>query len=228
MHLWSQAKGFYGSVPIVAGTVPLAVGAGIAANFQKKGDIAVAYLGDGAIEEGVVHESLNFARIQNAPVLFVVENNLFASHMHISQRQPLNSIARFAEANDINHGVIDGNDVISISHTSQAFIAKARSGAGPSLIEAITYRWYGHVDWREDIDVGVNRSSSDLNNWRKRDPIQRLMRSLSEIGKFTLKDASDLESIIQHEIDIAWEAALLAPYPKISSILDRVYYKKEV
>lgn len=227
MHLWDQPNGFYGSVPIVAGTVPLAVGAGLAAKLQKSNDVAIAYLGDGAMEEGVVHESLNLARIQNLPVVFVVENNLFASHMHISQRQPLNSIARFAEANDIDCAVIDGNNVTSISNASKAFITKARSGAGPSLIEAITYRWYGHVDWREDIDVGVSRSSTDLHNWRQRDPIERLRRSLSKAGLLTIEDATNLESIIQHEINSAWEAALLAPYPKVSSIIDRVYYKEE-
>ena len=76
MHLWNQGVGFFGSVPIVAGTVALAVGAGLAAKLQKKADVAVAYLGDGAIEEGVVHESLNLARIQDIPVIFVLENNL--------------------------------------------------------------------------------------------------------------------------------------------------------
>ena len=111
MHLWDQPSGFYGSVPIVAGTVPLAVGAGMAAKMKGEDGIGVAYIGDGAAEEGVVHESLNFARVQNAPVLFVIENNLFASHMHISQRQPENFTARFAEANNIGYEIIDGNNL---------------------------------------------------------------------------------------------------------------------
>ena len=88
MHLWDQPNGFYGSVPIVSGTVPLAVGAALAAKLQAGGDVGVAYLGDGAVEEGVVHESLNLARMLKAPAIFVVENNIFASHMHISLRQP--------------------------------------------------------------------------------------------------------------------------------------------
>ena len=83
MHLWDGPNGFYGSVPIVGGTVPLAVGAALASKFQGKGDISVAYFGDGAIEEGVVHESLNLARQLQVPILFVCENNLFSSHMHI-------------------------------------------------------------------------------------------------------------------------------------------------
>ena len=118
MHLWDQESGFFGSVPIVAGTVALAVGAGLAAKMQRGGDVAVAYLGDGAVEEGVVHEALNLARIQGLPVLFVVENNLFASHMHISIRQPKDATARFAEANSIPCEILDGNDVVAVARAS--------------------------------------------------------------------------------------------------------------
>ena len=103
MHLWDQPNGFYGSTPIVAGTVPLAVGAAMAAKMQNTNDIGVAYIGDGSAEEGVVHESLNLARILMSPVLFVIENNMFASHMHISLRQPCDKISRFAIANDITN-----------------------------------------------------------------------------------------------------------------------------
>ena len=106
MHLFDQASGFYGSVPIVAGTVSLAVGAAMAAKMQGTKDIGLAYIGDGAVEEGVVHESLNLARVHNSPVLFVVENNLFASHMHISLR-PSDMTSRFAVANDIPYKLID-------------------------------------------------------------------------------------------------------------------------
>jgi pyruvate dehydrogenase E1 component alpha subunit len=164
MHLWDQSQGFYGSVPIVAGTVPLAVGAALAAKMQKSSDVAVAYLGDGAMEEGVVHESLNLARIYNLPVLFVVENNLFASPMHISLRQPKDSTARFAEANDIPWRLLDGNNVTLVASTAAEFIAEMRAGKGPMFLEAVTHRWYGHVDWREDIDVGVHRSLDELTN----------------------------------------------------------------
>jgi len=178
MHLWNQPSGFYGSVPIVAGTVSLAVGAGIAAKLQKIDDVAVAYLGDGAVEEGVVHESLNLARIQDAPVLFVVENNLFASHMHISLRQPSDAISRFAQANDIPYELVDGNDIVSVSNAANELITQARQGRGPGMIEAVTYRWYGHVDWRDDIDVGVHRSLTEVSNWKARDPILRLSNAM--------------------------------------------------
>lgn len=223
MHLWDQPRGFYGSVPIVSGTVPLAVGAGLAAKFQKTGDVAVAYLGDGAMEEGVVHESLNLARMLEAPVIFVVENNLFASHMHISMRQPNDSTARFAEANDIEFRVVDGNDVIAVQSAAAYLVDRARKGGGPGFIEAVTYRWYGHVDWREDIDVGVNRSQKDVDLWRSRDPIARLKSAMISAGLWSEVEDQELVNQIQLAVDKAWSEAMNDPYPESAALLDRVY-----
>ena len=228
MHLWDQPNGFYGSVPIVAGTVPLAVGAGLAAKMQKSGDVAVSYLGDGAIEEGVVHESLNLARIQNIPVIFVVENNFFASHMHISLRQPRDSTARFAAAHDIPWRVVDGNNVIAVAEAANALVKQARQESGPGFIEAVTYRWYGHVDWREDIDVGVNRSQQEIENWRARDPIRRLREGMMAAEMWSEEENRLLEETLQFEIDAAWEQAMNDPYPHESALLERVYASRGV
>jgi TPP-dependent pyruvate/acetoin dehydrogenase alpha subunit len=223
MHLWDQSVGFYGSVPIVSGTVPLAVGAGLAAKMQNSGDVAVAYLGDGAVEEGVVHESLNLARIWKIPIIFVVENNLFASHMHISLRQPMNATSRFAYANDIPYRTIDGNDVVLVEQVAKKYIEQARNGEGAAFIEAVTYRWYGHVDWREDIDVGVNRSESELTEWRKRDPIRRLSLALIENGVLSENAISDLSTQIRSQINEDWKKAEQDPYPSTDQLIKRVY-----
>ena len=223
MHLWDQPNGFYGSVPIVAGTVPLAVGAGLAAKLQQTSDVAVAYLGDGAIEEGVVHESLYLARIQNVPVIFVVENNLFASHMHITTRQPHYSTARFAIANGIPHRIVDGNDVIAVAAAAGELIDAARTGKGPGFIEAVTFRWYGHVDWREDIDVGLNRSVDELNKWRQRDPVSRLNNAMIKLGIWSKKEYEELENILQNEVELTWNRVLQDPFPNRDALLDRVY-----
>jgi len=223
MHLWDQPHGFWGSVPIVGGTVPIAVGAGLAARLQGVDAVAVSYFGDGAVEEGVVHESLNLARQLNAPVLFVCENNLFASHMHISLRQPLASVARFARANDIAAEVVDGNDVVAVAEAADRLVARARAGEGPGFLEAVTYRWYGHVDWREDIDVGVHRSTADLVGWRQRDPIRRLADSLIDAGHVTADDVVALDAAVTEEVDAAWAQALTDPYPTADALLDRVY-----
>ena len=223
MHLYDQPNGFYGSVPIVAGTVSLAVGAAMAAKMQKTDDIGVAYIGDGAVEEGVVHESFNLAKIQKAPMLFVIENNLFASHMHISLRQPSDMISRFAIANNIPYKLVDGNDVVAVAKASKELIDDIRTGKGPGFIELVTYRWYGHVDWRDDVDVGVDRSLDDIENWKARDPIARLSKSMIKVKIWTEEQELELGSKIDKKIQIAWEKAMNDPYPSPDATLKYVY-----
>ena len=223
MHLWDESVGFYGSVPIVAGTVPLAVGSGLAGKMRQDSSVTVCYMGDGAVEEGVVHEALNFASLKEIPLVFVIENNLFASHMDLKDRQPLGPTARFARANNIPFDLVDGNDVVQVSEVAARAVLKARSDGGPHFIEAITYRWLGHVDWREDIDVGVNRSERDLENWKKRDPIGRLVKAMEHSGVITPRDLKSLDGEIETLIDSCWKAALTEPYPDASAVLDVVF-----
>ena len=223
MHLYDQPNGFYGSVPIVAGTVSLAVGAAMAAKLQRTDDIGVAYIGDGAVEEGVVHESFNLAKIQKAPMLFVIENNLFASHMHISLRQPSDMISRFAIANDIPYKLVDGNDVAAVTKASKELIDDMRAGKGPGFIELVTYRWYGHVDWRDDVDVGVDRALDDIENWKARDPIARLSKSMIKSKIWTEEQELELDNKIDKEIQTAWEMAINDPYPSADATLKYVY-----
>lgn len=223
MHLWDGPRGFYGSVPIVGGAVPLAVGAGFAAKYSGSDDVAVSYFGDGAVEEGVVQESLNLARMLEAPVLFVVENNFFSSHMHIRLRQPYNATARFADANDIPFEIVDGNDVVAVSRAAERLVGRSRRGEGPGFLEAVTFRWYGHVDWREDIDVGVARSTDDLANWRSRDPVSRLTSAMERTGIWSPGEQEQVTSEIDTEIAAAWDQAMSDPWPEPSALLDRVY-----
>jgi pyruvate dehydrogenase E1 component alpha subunit len=215
MHLFDESIGFKGSVPIVAATVSLAVGAALAAAMDQSRDrdIGVAYFGDGAIEEGSVHESMNFAGRFNLPMLFVVENNLFSSHLHINYRQPADSIARFASVNGLNHEVVDGNDVVAVSAAAERLVAAARNGGGAGFLEAVTYRWRGHVGPSEDNDVGLKRSS-DLQVWKKRDPIRRLVDSLLSAGCVSEERIAALSEQVAAEIERAWELADAAPYPE--------------
>ena len=223
MHLWDQPSGFYGSVPIVSGTVPLAVGAAMAAKMQNKNDIGLVYVGDGAAEEGVFQESLNLAKIQDAPILFVIENNLFASHMHISLRQPSDMISRFAIANEIPYKLVDGNDVVAVAEAAKELINDIRSGKGPRLIELVTYRWYGHVDWRDDVDVGVDRSLDDIENWKERDPITRLSDSMIAEGLWNQEQEDELNNELDEQIKVAWGKAMNDPYPNPDATLKYVY-----
>lgn len=206
MHLWDGKNGFRGSVPIVAGTIPLAVGAGLAAKLQKNKSIGVSYFGDGAVEEGVVHEALNFASKLEIPVLFVCENNFFSSHLHIDERQPSKFNSRFARAHQIRTSVVDGNNIKQVLNSAQDLIEFVRDSGKPAFIEAFTYRFFGHVDWREDIDVGVGRSINDLEKWKKRDPILRLERAFREFGQLNAR-ISKVKEAIMKQIEEAWAKA---------------------
>jgi pyruvate dehydrogenase E1 component alpha subunit len=191
--------------------------------INKENSVAISYLGDGAMEEGVVHESLNLAKIFNLPVIFVVENNFFASHMHIDLRQCSKITSRFAISNNIPFASLDGNNIISIYEASKSLISSARNGGGPAFIEAFTFRHYGHVDWRTDIDVGVHRSEKDIKKWMSRDPILRLSMSMISARKIKEDEVSAMREGIQQKISMAWKAAELAPCFTSNLMLERVY-----
>lgn len=222
MHLVGVEHGFMGSVPVVAGTVPLAVGAGLAAKKDGRGDIGVAFFGDGATEEGAVHESLNLAASLKAPVLFVCENNLFSSHLHIRLRQPADRVGRYAEAHCMPVETVDGNDVVAVAAATLRLVSRMRSGEGPGFLEAVTYRWRGHVGPREDNDVGVNRGT-DLVLWKQRDPVRRLFDALKEQGLMDEAGFERLNAEVVKEVAEAWERACSAPYPARSALDDLVY-----
>jgi pyruvate dehydrogenase E1 component alpha subunit len=223
MHLWDGSNGFNGSVPIVAGTVPIALGAALAEKFRSSERIAVVYFGDGAVEEGVMHETLNLARVLEAPLLFVCENNLFSSHMHISLRQPHQLVSRFAFSNLIEFEIVDGNNLSDVTRKSSQLINKLRKSGGPAFLEAITYRHYGHVDWRIDIDVGIYRSQEDLSIWRSRDPIERLLKKLIQESIIDQKYVSELHEELDLLINNAIKKAESDPEPDMSDMMRNLF-----
>ena len=223
MHLKSLQHGFYGSVPIVAGTIPIAVGAGLAAKMDGRGDVAVAFFGDGACEEGVLHESLNLATVYGLPVLFVCENNQYSSHLDISLRQPSDRISRYAEAHHVRAAIVDGNDVVEVARVAGSLVSGAREGNMPTFLEAITHRWRGHVGPKEDLDVGVRRSMHNLAAWKRRDPVRRLEDGLEQAGLASREALDALAQQVRCEVRAAAERALESPWPPESALLDLVY-----
>ncbi|MBU0472859.1 MAG: thiamine pyrophosphate-dependent dehydrogenase E1 component subunit alpha [Bacteroidetes bacterium] len=225
-HLFFNKNGYYFSVPIVSGTVPIAVGAALAAKMDNKNGVSICFFGDGAMEEGTVQESLNFAKSHNLPVVFVCENNFFASHMHILERQPNQSVARFAEAHSIKNLIVDGNDVVKVSNISKMAIEQARRTNEPFFIEAVTYRWKGHVGHRDDMDVGVMRSK-DLGIWKERDPIARLETALIENNIITNVEKESLYNEIGDLINYEWERAKKATFPQLDVLEKLVYFSNK-
>lgn len=212
MHLTLPERGFPGSSAIVAGTVPLAVGVALAFSIQKRKIVSVAFFGDGAVNEGVWYESLNFAALKKLPVVFVCENNLYSTHMPISACLADTRIYKKAEAFKI-HGVrIDGNNVIEVFKAAKKAVENARQGNGPSLIECMTYRWRGHVGPNFDLDKGL-RSKEELDYWMNRCPIMALEMFLLKHDILSESEKTQIYETIEKEIDEAVTFAKESRYP---------------
>jgi pyruvate dehydrogenase E1 component alpha subunit len=222
MHLIDQENGFFGSVPIVGATIPIATGAALSIKLDKTDNLAVSYFGDGAVEEGVFHESMNLARVNNLPILFVCENNLFASHMHILERQPALNTIRYAEAHHIPALLVDGNDIASMHKAAKIATEHIRSGNGPFFMECVTYRWKGHVGPSDDNDVGLQRSEV-LQVWKKRDPIKRIVDSMIKDGELTTLEYENIKSKIKKIINDTWLRAENSPFPSDRYLHSTVY-----
>ena len=223
MHLVDRKVGFEGSVPIVAGTIPIAVGAALKSKLKKDKSIAIAFFGDGACEEGTFHESLNFASINSLPIIFVAENNLFSSHLDIHLRQPSNKLSRYATAHKIENYCLDGNDVTKIFRTVRSKIKKLRSGSGPLFLECVTYRHLGHVGPETDIDVGVNRKIKDLNLWKRNDPIKRMINTLVKKNILKSNEISKVEEEIIKYVEREYIFTLKKKIKKNKSLKNYIY-----
>jgi TPP-dependent pyruvate/acetoin dehydrogenase alpha subunit len=222
MHLFAPEEGILGTVPLVAATIPLAVGAGVASKIRGDDRVSVAFFGDGATEEGHFHESMNLAALFRLPVIFVCENNLYASHMHLLERRASDNIRQAGEAHSVPAVRLDGNDVVEVYQAARQATDQARNGGGPTLFECRTYRWRGHVGPAWDVDVGVKRRD-ELKDWLAKDPVARLRAYLGERG-VAEPELRDAEGTIRAEIEEAVAFARSSPYPDRSELLDHVFY----
>jgi len=211
MHLVDVKAGVMGSSSILAATVPHAVGCALA--FQLKGEdkVAIAPAGDAATEEGVFHESLNWAALKKLPVIFICENNLYSTTTPLEQRQPNVEIYKRAAAYGIPGVQCNGNDVLEVYTIALEAIERARQGQGPSFIETMTYRWRAHVGPYHDWDAGY-RTKQEVETWMAHCPIKKLSQEFStqEIEKFKTE--------IDQEIDASLEFARRSSFPSKEAI----------
>ena len=207
MHLTDQSSGFIGATPIVGSTIPIAVGAALTAQREGKGRVVVVFLGDGAMETGVIHESLNFAALKELPILFVCENNLYSVYSPLEVRQPQQrSISDLAAGHGIETICANGNDAKEVFEKTSLAVSELRDGNGPRFIELSTYRWREHCGPGYDNNIGY-RSEQEFEEWKLRDPLEIITR-----GTNIFLDRSKLEEI-QLEIDHAFTTAINDPYP---------------
>jgi pyruvate dehydrogenase E1 component alpha subunit len=222
-HLIDLDAGFIASAPILAGTTPIAVGAAMAMKRLGTGQVAVVYFGDGAIEEGVSHEAINFASVHRLPVIFVCENNLYSVHSRLEIRQPANRpISAIAKAYAMPGLTADGNDIACVHAAGGAAIARARSGEGPTLLEFMTYRWKEHCGPNPDDELGY-RSPEEIEAWRAVCPILRSRRALEADGFFNAADMDAAEATIAQEIAAAFEFAESSAFPPSSEMARYTY-----
>jgi acetoin:2,6-dichlorophenolindophenol oxidoreductase subunit alpha len=221
MHLVAPEVGILGTVPIVAATIPIAVGAGLASKLRNETRVSVTFFGDGAVEEGVFHESMNLAATLKAPVIFICENNLYSSHLHILERRVKDNIIDSAAAHGMPGEVLDGNDIVAVYAAVSKAVERARKGLGPTFFELRTYRWRGHVGASYDLDVGVQRKD-ELQDWKKKDPIASLAAMLLEQGK-TPKELEDVRVTARSQVEAAIAFAKQSPFPKPEDLADFVY-----
>lgn len=222
MHLTDPEKGMIASVPIVSSSIPLAVGSALADKIDGKDRLSVTFFGDASIEEGVFHESANFASLNKLPVLFVCENNLYSVYTPLRQRQPNRPLAEVAAAHAMTAMTADGNDVETVLEVTLKAAEHARSGKGPVFLVFDTYRWREHCGPNYDNDLGY-RTEAEYLEWKKRDPLERQKSRLLAAGKLDDKILKTMEIELQRKVDAAFEFAKAAPLPQPSQASQFVY-----
>ncbi len=222
MHLVSPENGILGTVPIVAATIPIAVGAALSYSMKNEARVSVPFFGDGSTEEGHFFESMNLAAIYKLPVVFILENNLQASHMHLLERRPADNLDRLGDFYNMPSERVDGNDVLAMRDCAEKAVIKARGGGGPSIIEARTFRWRGHVDWREDDDVGLLREDT-LSMWKPaKCPIELLKRQMEAMGVNDGYFEGVDQKILEH-VKGSIKYAINSPAPDETQLLTHVF-----
>jgi pyruvate dehydrogenase E1 component alpha subunit len=215
MHLTKADRGMLGSYAIVGSHLPIAAGAAWSAKLRGTDQVTIAFFGDGATNIGAFHEALNLAAVWKLPVLFVCENNLYMEYTPISTVTSVaNPAADRASAYGLPAVIIDGNDVIKVQETTKIAVDRARAGDGPTVIEALTYRHYGH----SRADPAKYRPADEVERWMQRDPLVVARERLTSLG-VTAADIDATDAKVAEVIKAAVQEAKDAPYPDPATAL---------
>ena len=226
MHLMDTSVRMMMSVPIVASVIPIAVGAALSLRLKKKSNIIVVFFGDAAVEEGVFHESANFASLTNIPVLFVCENNQYSCFTNINDRQPSNDLTRLAKCHNIKSLRMNGNKVLDIYEKTKEIVTLIKKTQRPFCLQLDTFRFIEHCGPNND-DLLNYRDKKEIDKWSKRDPILLFKNHLKKKKVFDQKIFNEFERKLNFKINKAFAYALKEDFPEISSINNHVYAKNE-
>jgi pyruvate dehydrogenase E1 component alpha subunit len=219
MHLIDFSKGNIGANAIVGAGLPIAVGAAVAFAMRRESRVALTFFGDGATNIGTFHEALNMAAIWNAPVVFIIANNLYGEYSPLRMTTPIDDLARRADPYGMPGIVVDGQDIELVHATTVEAVERARGGGGPSLLEMKTYRFRGH----SRSDPAKYRPEGELDAWKARDPIEILGTRLVAEGVMSNAQQAAIRESTQADVDTAAMRAAAAPYPTLEETRPYVY-----
>ena len=222
MHIADFSKGMLGANAIVGASIPLAVGAALTAKYQgkEKDSIGVAFFGDGASSQGVLHESMNLASIWKLPVIFACENNQYAEATPAWYAVSIDDIADRAASYNIPGIIVDGMDVFAVYDAAEQAVKRAREGKGPTFLELKTYRYHGHFHADQPEKY---RTLEEENSWKKRDCIINFEKRVIKQKLFNRKKLDSIKKKIQKEIEDAVEFGLTSPLPPEETLYEDVY-----
>jgi pyruvate dehydrogenase E1 component alpha subunit len=221
MHVGDIRVGMPPAIAIVGAGAPIAVGIGLSAKMRGTSQVAVCFFGDGGANEGAVHEAMNMAALWKLPVIFVVENNLYAASTPVEKAFAIHDIADRAQAYGFPGVVVDGMDVLAVREVAGAAIERARKQQGPTLVECKTYRFVGH----SRSDARNYRSREEENEWLARDPIPRLANLLTAQNLAARADLEAIQADVDAEIQDAIAFAEASPYPQPEETLQDVFWE---
>ena len=222
MHLFDAQTRFYGGNAIVGGGLPIAAGLALADKMRGQNRVSCCFFGDGAVAEGEFHECLNLATVWRLPVLFVCENNLYAMGTRLDLAQSTTDVTKKAAAYGIAAEAVDGMDVFAVEAAARKAIAKIRGGEGPYFLECKTYRFRAHSMY----DPELYRSKTEVEEWKKRDPISSLMSLLKQEGAFDDSAMDEMERDVARELDDAVAFAEAGTWESLSDLERFVYSER--
>ena len=220
MHIADITKGMLGANGVVGSNIPVATGAALSAKMRNTDNVSVVFFGDGASNQGALHEAMNLASIWKLPVIFVCENNRYAESTPFEYSVAGGSVADRASGYDMPGITVDGQSVVEMWEVSSQAVDRARSGDGPTLIEAMTYRYEGHFG---ADDTSQYRYSEEEEYYRERDCIKRLREHLLDQEFATEKELAEIEKSAENEIEAASQFANESPFPEIGELYSDVY-----
>jgi len=224
MHLFDAGTRFYGGNAIVGGGLPLAVGLALAEKMDKRDGIAVCFFGEGAVAEGGFHECLNLAELWRLPVLFVCENNLYAMGTRLERSESQPDIHIKAQSYNVPAEVVDGMDVVAVEAAARRVCAAIRGGGGPALLECRTYRFRAH----SMFDPQLYRDKAEIEQWKQRDPIDRLASWMRETGVLHDSDLAAIEAQVAAEIEQSVAFAESGHWEPVAELTRDVYASEGV